>query len=303
MDAGRRSTVGREKETQVLCQPDAADGSCRNKSPAVAMAQRRSSCWTGLKPTVGLKEAIVLLLCSVTGVTKGNTMESNPCLPLVFFLIVSCSIAQIELAGMRQSEALGHRYRAKLEGNSNIDSALFQATEHVDISKFHHQEGLKEKDRIESFPGQPKVELNILKSPRLFFSGSMEVNVPKTRKACCKNKECKGHTLHKVTQYKKLGKLRWPCCSRKASADMIARSQARTTGQEEDCLEVAIPELQALVPTRSQAPVLLTACAITFWMICKILSIMMAKFEVHVLLVSSPVLQQYRMLYAMYLYV
>ncbi|KAG6764984.1 hypothetical protein POTOM_028998 [Populus tomentosa] len=161
-------------------------------------------------------------------------MESNPCLPLVFFLIVSCSIAQIELAGMRQSEALGHRYRAKLEGNSNIDSALFQATEHVDISKFHHQEGLKEKDRIESFPGQPKV------------------NVPKTRKTCCKNKECKGHTLHKVTQYKKLGKLRWPCCSRKASADMIARSQARTTGQEEDCLEVAMPELQALVPTRSQ---------------------------------------------------
>uniref|UniRef100_A0A2K1Z9L9 Uncharacterized protein n=1 Tax=Populus trichocarpa TaxID=3694 RepID=A0A2K1Z9L9_POPTR len=60
-------------------------------------------------------------------------MESNPCLPLVFFLIVSCSIAQIE-AGMRQSEALGHLYKAKLEGNSNIDSALFQATEHVDIS-------------------------------------------------------------------------------------------------------------------------------------------------------------------------
>ena len=86
-------------------------------------------------------------------------MESNPCLPLVFFLIVSCSIAQIE-AGMRQSEALGHLYKAKLEGNSNIDSALFQATEHVDISKFHHQEGLKEKDRIESLPGQPKVEFS-----------------------------------------------------------------------------------------------------------------------------------------------
>jgi serine carboxypeptidase-like clade 2 len=61
---------------------------------------------------------------------------------------------------MRQSEALGHLYKAKLEGNSNIDSALFQATEHVDISKFHHQGGLKEKDRIESFPGQPKVEFS-----------------------------------------------------------------------------------------------------------------------------------------------
>ena len=54
---------------------------------------------------------------------------------------------------------------------------------------------------------------------------------------------------------------------------------------------------------RLSAPVLLTTCAITFWMICKILPIMMAKVEVHVLLVSSPVLQQYRMLYAMYLYV
>jgi len=86
-------------------------------------------------------------------------MESNPFLPLVFFLIVSCSVAQIE-AGMRQSEPLGHLYKAKLEGNSNIDSALFQATRHVDTSKFHHQEGLKEKDRIESFPGQPKVEFS-----------------------------------------------------------------------------------------------------------------------------------------------
>ncbi|KAK9129609.1 hypothetical protein Sjap_010096 [Stephania japonica] len=29
------------------------------------------------------------------------------------------------------------------------------------------------------------------------------VNVPKTKKTCCKNKECKKHTLHKVTHYKK----------------------------------------------------------------------------------------------------
>jgi large subunit ribosomal protein L44e len=29
------------------------------------------------------------------------------------------------------------------------------------------------------------------------------VNVPKTRKTYCKNKECGKHTLHKVTQYKK----------------------------------------------------------------------------------------------------
>ncbi|XP_020095221.1 uncharacterized protein LOC109714901 isoform X2 [Ananas comosus] len=30
-----------------------------------------------------------------------------------------------------------------------------------------------------------------------------EVNVPKTKKTYCKNKECRKHTLHKVTQYKK----------------------------------------------------------------------------------------------------
>ena len=31
----------------------------------------------------------------------------------------------------------------------------------------------------------------------------LQVNVPKTKKTYCKNKECKKHTLHKVTQYKK----------------------------------------------------------------------------------------------------
>ncbi|KAL8152943.1 hypothetical protein V2J09_010703 [Rumex salicifolius] len=32
---------------------------------------------------------------------------------------------------------------------------------------------------------------------------SAMVNIPKTKKTYCKNKECKKHTLHKVTQYKK----------------------------------------------------------------------------------------------------
>ncbi|XP_059658665.1 large ribosomal subunit protein eL42-like [Cornus florida] len=30
-----------------------------------------------------------------------------------------------------------------------------------------------------------------------------EVNVPKTKKTYCKSKECRKHTLHKITQYKK----------------------------------------------------------------------------------------------------
>jgi large subunit ribosomal protein L44e len=30
----------------------------------------------------------------------------------------------------------------------------------------------------------------------------LQVNVPKTKKAFCKGKECQKHTMHKVTQYK-----------------------------------------------------------------------------------------------------
>ena len=36
-----------------------------------------------------------------------------------------------------------------------------------------------------------------------FVSHVIQVNVPKTKKTYCKNKECRKHTLHKVTQYKK----------------------------------------------------------------------------------------------------
>ncbi|CAK9877177.1 unnamed protein product [Sphagnum jensenii] len=32
---------------------------------------------------------------------------------------------------------------------------------------------------------------------------TLGVNVPKTKKSFCKGKDCKKHTLHKVTQYKK----------------------------------------------------------------------------------------------------
>ncbi|PPR92070.1 hypothetical protein GOBAR_AA28596 [Gossypium barbadense] len=32
---------------------------------------------------------------------------------------------------------------------------------------------------------------------------TLAVNVPKTKKTYCKSKECRKHTLHKVTQYKK----------------------------------------------------------------------------------------------------
>ena len=35
-----------------------------------------------------------------------------------------------------------------------------------------------------------------------FYTRTM-VNIPKVKKTYCKNKECKKHTTHKVTQYKK----------------------------------------------------------------------------------------------------
>ena len=31
---------------------------------------------------------------------------------------------------------------------------------------------------------------------------AVQVNVPKTKRAFCKDKNCKKHTMHKVTQYK-----------------------------------------------------------------------------------------------------
>ena len=37
----------------------------------------------------------------------------------------------------------------------------------------------------------------------LFVSHVIQVNIPRTKKTYCKNKECWKHTLHKVTQYKK----------------------------------------------------------------------------------------------------
>ncbi|GAB2272159.1 hypothetical protein Dimus_006979 [Dionaea muscipula] len=50
-----------------------------------------------------------------------------------------------------------------------------------------------------------KRRAEISQNPRfpLTADRSTMVNVPKTKKTYCKSKECKKHTLHKVTQYKK----------------------------------------------------------------------------------------------------
>ena len=61
-----------------------------------------------------------------------------------------------------QGQQLGDLYKAKLLKNTNsgIETGSFQAIHHVDSAKIHPQEGLKEQDRIERLPGQPKVEFS-----------------------------------------------------------------------------------------------------------------------------------------------
>ncbi|KAJ6929563.1 hypothetical protein NC652_013443 [Populus alba x Populus x berolinensis] len=102
------------------------------------------------------------------------------------------------------------------------------------------------------------------------------VNVPKTKKTYCKNKECKKHTLHKVTQYKKgkdslaaQGKRRYD------------RKQSGYGGKDnkENCVEAAMPGMQntclstqsrgastlRLVETRREREHLCSKCIILFF--------------------------------------
>uniref|UniRef100_A0ACD5W2Y4 Uncharacterized protein n=1 Tax=Avena sativa TaxID=4498 RepID=A0ACD5W2Y4_AVESA len=52
-------------------------------------------------------------------------------------------------------------------------------------------------------PSQSRRHLPVLAAADASCAADEMVNVPKTKKTYCKNKECKKHTLHKVTQYKK----------------------------------------------------------------------------------------------------
>ncbi|KAF8022261.1 hypothetical protein BT93_G2414 [Corymbia citriodora subsp. variegata] len=78
---------------------------------------------------------------------------------LLFSLCVLSSLVHIH--GKKQGEVLDSLYRAKSK-KSGIDMSLFQASDHQEIlnSKIYGQEGLKEKDRIKSLPGQPPVEFD-----------------------------------------------------------------------------------------------------------------------------------------------
>ncbi|KAJ8748829.1 hypothetical protein K2173_011387 [Erythroxylum novogranatense] len=76
---------------------------------------------------------------------------------IVFTLIlISCFAVQIH--GKKKREAvLNHLFHASLKNASGVDTSHFQAPEHLDESRFHSQDGSKEEDRIQRWPGQPNV--------------------------------------------------------------------------------------------------------------------------------------------------
>ncbi|KAM7509038.1 hypothetical protein LguiA_019491 [Lonicera macranthoides] len=77
---------------------------------------------------------------------------------LALFFSVFLSNFAIHSHGKKQSETLGHFYKAKLNKSSGINTNHFEAIQFVDGVKVHSQEGLKEKDRITKLPGQPHVK-------------------------------------------------------------------------------------------------------------------------------------------------
>ncbi|KAF2321093.1 hypothetical protein GH714_033821 [Hevea brasiliensis] len=98
-------------------------------------------------------------------------MERNPCFLLVFFLILSCFVA--ESYGAKEGEVLGKFNKAKFSENSGIDKRPFEVidlSQEEEITDANKQivdtlfginlssvGGSKENDRIQSLPGQPKV--------------------------------------------------------------------------------------------------------------------------------------------------
>lgn len=89
-------------------------------------------------------------------------MEKNPFLLLAFFLIFLCLIAESQGEAKKQTQALGHLYKNKMKGSSGINKSLFKPNiiHHINKTRIHPQEGMKEKDRIQKLPGQPPVQFS-----------------------------------------------------------------------------------------------------------------------------------------------
>lgn len=78
---------------------------------------------------------------------------------LLSFLILSYFV--VEIHGNQQVKALDSLHKEKYNGNSQIDRSEFEVQEIVyDDAIVHSQEGLKERDRIKSLPGQPLVKFS-----------------------------------------------------------------------------------------------------------------------------------------------
>ncbi|KAJ4843425.1 Serine carboxypeptidase-like 40 [Turnera subulata] len=92
----------------------------------------------------------------IQAMIKITVISRKPCWFLSLILLVACSAIPIQ--GKKQSEVLGNLYKSKYKGNPRINANSFEAIQHVDASKFHPQDGLKEGDKIDRLPGQPKVE-------------------------------------------------------------------------------------------------------------------------------------------------
>ncbi|XP_010067795.2 serine carboxypeptidase-like 40 [Eucalyptus grandis] len=78
---------------------------------------------------------------------------------LLFSLCILPSLVHIH--GKKLGDALDSLHKAKY-GESGIDASFFQVSDNYENlhSRVYHQEGLKEKDRIERLPGQPPVEFD-----------------------------------------------------------------------------------------------------------------------------------------------
>ncbi|XVF33690.1 hypothetical protein REPUB_Repub17cG0190000 [Reevesia pubescens] len=75
-------------------------------------------------------------------------MEKNSILLALFVVVVSCM--EVSSHEKQQTQAFGQLYKTKMKGSSGINKSLFKANHHINKTKIHSQEGLKNKDIIES---------------------------------------------------------------------------------------------------------------------------------------------------------
>jgi len=87
-------------------------------------------------------------------------MESKPfCWVLLAFFILSCFVAQTH--GRMKEQGLHHLYKSILKPDFGLNTGLFQAPDLViDQTNVLPQQGLKERDWIKAWPGQPHVKFS-----------------------------------------------------------------------------------------------------------------------------------------------